>query len=493
MVGSLSTIVDDHLRASQEAQRQGRFDAMLNAARQATDADAGDLRARFRLLECLLYCGQVDRVRALLGKLEDDSRPDPGVLCKVAEYYTHCADHEAALRCYRRADRLQPRNPEYLFAISAAEIAVGDLKAAESHLTEVISLNPHDYDAYRNRATLKKQSAQNNHIAEMEALLTQGTKTPAGEAQLCYALAKEHEDIGNDATSFSYLKRGADKRRSIMSYRVEGDLAVMQRLQSVFDADIMGSEVSGCQATGPVFILGLPRSGTTLVDRILSSHSQVDSLGEINNFAYSLMHTIDQAADKLRLIELSAKIDFAALGRRYLDSILGFGRKGPLLIDKTPLNYLYIGLIRLALPAARIVHVRRSPMDSCYGMYRTLFRAGYPFSYDYDDLAQYYIGYTRLMEHWRAVTEDGFLEVSYEALVNDQEQVSRAIVEYCGLDWEAACLAFHENPSAVSTASSAQVRRPVYREALQRWRRHEANLRPLVDALQKEGIDVDAS
>ncbi len=492
MVGSVSTIVDNHLRASQAAQRRGDFDAMLREARHANRADAADSRARFRLLECQLYCGQIDRVIVRLGEFERDADSDHESLCRIAEYYTHCADHESALRCYRRAVGLQPNNPEYLFAMAAAEIASGDLQAAERHLTEVISLDPHDYDAYRNRSTLKKQSRENNHIAEIEALLAQGTKVPAGEAQLCFALAKEYEDLGEDEVAFAYLKRGADKRRSIMNYRVEGDVDVMQRLRAVFDADLMRQEPAACQEPGPIFILGLPRSGTTLVDRILSSHSRVDSLGEINNFAYSLMHTIGQAADKLRLIDLSASIDFAALGQRYCDSLQGFGRAGPLLIDKTPLNYLYIGLIRLALPAARIVHVHRNPMDSCYGMYRTLFRAGYPFSYDLDDLAQYYLAYTRLMEHWRTVTNSGFFEISYEALIEDQETVSRELVAYCGLDWEPACLAFHENPAAVSTASSAQVRQPVYRDALQRWRRYEAHLRPLRDTLRSGGVDVDA-
>jgi tetratricopeptide (TPR) repeat protein len=483
--------VPAHLLASQVEQRLGHFDAMLSRAEQASAIDGGNLGARFRLLECLLYCGRVDRVLDELEALEKKAGSDPQLLCKVAETYTHCADHESALRCYRKASKLDADNPEYLFALAASEIANGDLGEGERLLDRVIELNPHDYDAYRNRSTLKKQGADDNHIEQIRKALDSGVRRPAGEAQLCYALAKEYEDLNEDRQSFEWLQRGANKRRSLLSYRVEGDLQAMSRLQSVFDQSLMNSNVSGCEEEGPIFVMGLPRSGTTLVDRILSSHSKVASLGEINNFAYSLMHTIGAAGNKLQLIDMSANIDFAELGERYVKSIRSYGNPAPYLIDKTPLNYLYVGLIHLALPNARIIHINRNPIDSCYGMYRTLFRAGYPFSYDFDDLARYYIAYVRLMEHWRTVATDALLDVSYEDLVNEQEKVSREIVAYCGLEWEPACLDFHKNKSAVATASSAQVRRPVYRDALQRWRRYENELRPLIDKLSEAGIAID--
>lgn len=493
MAQSLPDSVATHLRASQEAQKRGDFDAMLQYAEQALVQDGNDWRARFRLFECQLYCGQVDGVVAALETLETQPIDEPRLLCKLAEFYTHCADHDAALRLYRKALLNAPQDPEVLFAISAAEVAVGDLDSAEQRLSDVIRLRPDDYDAYRNRAVLRKQSNDSNHIADIEALLKRGTKTPSGEVQLCYALAKEYEDLGEYSKSFAILQRGAAKRRGLLSYQVSGDIAVMERLRRVFSKSLMGRENDGHDEAGPVFVLGLPRSGTTLVDRILSSHSQVDSLGEVNNFAYSLMHTIGQSADKLALIEKSVRIDFEELGRRYLQSVRAFGKPGPFLIDKTPLNYLYIGLIKLALPAARIVHIHRNPMDSCYGMYRTLFRAGFPFSYDFSDLGAYYVAYRKLMDHWQAVAADGFIDIAYEDLIDDQEGVSRALIEYCELPWEPACLDFHKNTSAVLTASSAQVRRPVYRDALQRWRRYASELQPLVDYLQDNGIEIDAS
>jgi tetratricopeptide (TPR) repeat protein len=483
--------VNAYLLASQVEQRLGHFDTMLSRAEQASAIDSGNLGARFRMLECLLYCGRVDRVLDELAALERKAASDHHLLCKVAEHYTHCADHESALRCYRRASKLDPGNADYLFALASSEIANGDLDEGERLLDRVIALNPHDYDAYRNRATLKKQSADNNHIDEILSVLNSGVKRPAGETQLCYALAKEYEDLNEDLQSFHWLQRGANKRRSLLSYRVEGDLEVMARLQSVFNQALMDRDIEGSQKECPIFVIGLPRSGTTLADRILSSHLKVASLGEINNFAYSLMHTIGKAGNKVQLVDLSANIDFAELGERYLKSMRSYRNPAPYLIDKTPLNYLYVGLIHLALPKARIIHIQRNPMDSCYGMYRTLFRAGYPFSYDFDDLARYYIAYVQLMQHWRTVAPDALLDVSYEDLVNEQEKISREIIGYCGLDWEPACLDFHKNTSAVATASSAQVRRPVYRDALQRWRRYEDELQPLIERLREAGIALD--
>jgi hypothetical protein len=237
--------------------------------------------------------------------------------------------------------------------------------------------------------------------------------------------------------------------------------------------------------------MGLPRSGTTLIDRILSSHSQVASLGEVNDFAFSLMHCVGEVANKLELIERSASADFESLGRRYVDGIRNYPASEICLIDKTPLNYLYLGLIHQALPCAKVIHVRRNPMDSCFGMYRTLFRAGYPFSYDFSDLAKYYIAYSRMMRHWRDVLGDWFMDVSYDSLVDAQEQVSREMIEFCGLEWQEACLEFHRNDAPVATASSAQVRQPVYREALQRWRKYEAQLQPLAGLLRQGGIDIE--
>ena len=179
-----------------------------------------------------------------------------------------------------------------------------------------------------------------------------------------------------------------------------------------------------------------------------------------------------------------------ALGEAYVASARNYGTRAELFIDKTPANWLYLGLIARALPSAVVIHVRRHPVDSCFAMYRTLFRMGYPFSYDLGDLARYYIAYHHLMEHWRRSFPGSFLEVAYEQLVNEQEAASRRLVARCGLQWEDACLSFERNTAPVATASAAQVRRPIYRDSLARWRHYERQLEPLIRRLKDAGIEL---
>jgi hypothetical protein len=203
-----------------------------------------------------------------------------------------------------------------------------------------------------------------------------------------------------------------------------------------------------------------------------------------------MMRILGNVADKGDLIERAAAMNFRALGEAYLTSVAGYERTRARFIDKTPLNYLYLGLIHLALPGARVIHLRRHPMDSCLAMYRTLFRMGYPFSYDLTDLGRYYLAYHRLMEHWRTVAPGAMLAVDYEAVIENQEAESRRILEYCGLAWQPQCLDFHLNDAPVATASAAQVRQPIYTSSLARWRRYERELAPLAEILVQGGIDI---
>ncbi len=436
----------------------------------------------------LLRDGRVAEALSRLASIEARAGGDARLLQHLGEHYTHCGKPSAAARCYRSAARLTPNDPHCLYNLASALIATGEADEAEALLDRVIALNPGDTDAWQNRSTLRRQTPAANHVAE---LLRAVEQTPAGpgEVALCYALAKELEDLGDAEQSFAWLKRGADRRRGLLSYRVEADVAAMAEIARVFDNPLFERAEAGDPAVGPIFVLGLPRSGTTLVDRILSSHSAVDSLGEINDFALSLMRTAGAAGGKGDLIRRSAALDPAFLGRAYLDSIAGYGAAGPMLIDKTPVNFLYIGLITRALPNARIVHLRRGAMDSGYALYKTLFRMGCPYSYDLENLAAYILAYRRLMDHWREVLPGRFLDVDYEALVSDQETVSREIIAHCGLDWQDACLRFHDNPTPAATASAVQVRQPIHGRSVGLWRRYADQLSPLSTALAVGGLD----
>ena len=265
----------------------------------------------------------------------------------------------------------------------------------------------------------------------------------------------------------------------------------MTLIAHCFNQELLHKPTAHCDSKRPIFILGLPRSGTTLVDRIISSHSQIDSLGEHKTLPFALMKAAGGDTAKKNLIKRSTEIDFSNFGMRYCEGIDGFGSAAPRLVDKTPQNFLYLGLIQLAMPEARIIHMRRQAMDSCYAIYKTLFRAGYPFSYSLQDLGRYYIAYDRLMAHWRKTIPGAFIDVDYETLISDQEGETRRILDYLDLGWEDACLEFHRHEGPAATASAAQVRQPVYSSSVGLWRKYEKQLTPFANKLREHGIKVD--
>ncbi len=481
------------LLASHAYEQLGEFDAMLHAARRAAALRPTDVGARVRLIEAEANCGQTGAALAALATLEREAGTDHRLVQHVAELYVRYSQHAAANRCYRRSTELAPHNARYLHNLAASSVALGAIDEAEALFNRVIELEPADFGAYQSRSALRTWSATNNHLTEMLAVLQRLPDGHAGQIPLCHAIAKEYEDLGEYERSFEHLERGARRRRRALAYDVADDAAVMERIARVHDAPLLQRARPPAQASvsraRPVFVLGLPRSGTTLVDRILSSHERVSSLGEINDLALALVRLAAGPGGKLTMVDRSAAIDFARLGELYLDGATGYGEPGPWLVDKMPLNFLYIGLIHLALPGARIIHVRRHPMASCHAIFKTLFRMGYPYSYSLDDVGHYYLAYHRLMAHWRKTIPASFIDLDYEALVGDQEASTRRLLDYCGLEWQDACLAFHRNATPAATASAVQVRRPLYRSSLERWRHYERQLAPLARLLEAHGID----
>jgi len=439
--------------------------------------------------------GEIAAAIDLLGRLRNQAWSDPARLQSVAGAYLKCGQNARADECYARAVQLQPANPDYLYNLATSRIGMGDLEHAEELLTKTIRLNPADYGAWLNRSGLKKQTPDSNHVEQLKYVKAHLAEDDPGQVPVCFALSKELEDLGRHEESFGYLQEGAHRRRLGMQYDVADDETAMAEIARQFPAERFTRRTAGHESGRPLFVLGLPRSGTTLVDRIVSSHSRVDSLGEHSTLPLAVMklggQSLGDSTDKLDLIRRSAQFDFAELGRRYCEGIEGFGNPTERLIDKTPQNFLYIGLIRLALPGARIIHLRRHPLDVCYAMFKTLFRAGYPFSYSLQETGRYYIAYHRLMAHWRAAVPDAFLDVDYEKLVSDQEGETRRILDYLKLDWEDACLDFHRHRGPAATASAAQVRQPIYSSSVGLWQKYQRQLAPFAAKLRENGINAD--
>lgn len=477
-------------------QTSGRFADMAVAARRAAALHPDDANLRLLLVEALIQEGRRTEAGGILRVLERHGWQEAGLLDRIGAIHSHGARHGDAERCYARAAALAPDNPAYRYNHATALTALGRMPDAEAALDTVIAANPGDADAVYNRSTLRRQTPERNHVAEilhhLQVLRTRsrGPGPVRGEVELCYALAKELEDLDDHAAAFQSLLRGAAGRRAMMAYRVEQDLETMEALRQGFTPDAIDRATSGDGGDGVLFVLGLPRSGTTLVDRILSSHPQVESLGEITDLTMALLQTLGRSLPRLDLVRASLAVDFRMVGQRYLDRIRQYGATRPVLIDKNPVNFLSVGIIRLALPRARIVHLVRDPMDSCFAMFKTLFRMGYPFSYDLTDLGRYYLGQAALMDHWRRLFPGSLLDLSYERLVTEQAEETRRLLDHCGLDWHPDCLAFHTNQAPTATASAAQVRQPIHARSVGAWRRHATGLEPLARILRAGGIPV---
>jgi len=482
--------------ASQLALRLNNPAAALAAIDKALAIDPGNSDGLLQRALCIGKLGDTAALEPLVAELAARDLSTAYRHSTLGMLYTQLERREEAVACYQRAAALEPERAKHYYNIAALQRSLGDIEQAEANFDKAIELDPADWEAIKVRSELRKQTPDDNHVDALQAMLDAGIADPRGEVHVCYALAKELEDLGDAARSFDYLKRGADKRRSLMRYDVQRDIDTMAAIEETFSAERFGGSVAGSSNSEPIFIVGMPRTGTTLVERILGSHSEVYPAGELGNFATVLMEQVRALVSgpppaRDELVRLSASVDFRALGDAYVESTRPFTGQTPRFIDKLPLNFLYVGLIHLALPNATIINVRRHPLDTCYAVYKQLFVDAYPFSYDLGELARYYAAYDRLMRHWRRVMPDAVYTLDYETLVDDFEPEVRRLLEHCGLDFEDACLRFHENRAASTTASTVQVRQPVYRSSVGKWREYRTQLAPLIAALEDEGIALD--
>lgn len=371
---------------------------------------------------------------------------------------------------------------------ATALTALGELEEAEKVYSEIIDAAPLDTDSWYMRATLRRSTPGNNRIPETLARLACEAPGAPARVPLHYALAKEFEDIGDTVSAFDHLAKGAALRRGRLSYNVSSDVDAMGEICAVFCRAWAAGTQPATNDAAPIFVVGLPRSGTTLVDRILSSHSMVASLGEVNDLAYAVTCAAGPHHDRAAMIRAASQSNMQKLGEKYVHAISGYGPHAAHLLDKTPANFLYLGLIVKALPQARIVHLRRHPVASGHAMLKTLFRMGYPFSYDQSDLGRYIAAYQRLMAHWHAIFAGRILDVEYEALVREPKEQTQRLLNYCALPWEDACLKFHENAAPTATASAAQVREPIHARSSELWRAYETSLVELIYTLKREGV-----
>jgi len=403
----------------------------------------------------------------------------PDALDAVGAMFGLLGLQQRARELFRRAVAARPDIPQYLFNLAAAERMIGALSDAETHCDAAIACDRHYGLAHYLRSDLRIQSPDRNHIDEMEALLREGQLSAPGEIMLRFALGKECEDLELWGPAFDHVEAGCNLQHRSLSRDPAAEIGEIDAIIHAHTRRWIESAPRGRAEAAPIFVTGLPRTGTTLVERIIASHSAMHTVGETSAFAAEMRRA---------MAERPGGRDLEDIGMRYLDSAAALRVPDNVrFIDKTLENYLYCGLIHAALPSAKIILVQRHPIDSCWAIYKAHFRGKFSFSYHQTELADYYLAYRRLSRHWRAVlSPDVLMEINYEDIVRDQAAASQDIIRFLGLPWEDGVMRFHESPAPSATASAVQVRRPIYASSVGKWRHHADRLRPLRERLARE-------
>ena len=416
---------------------------------------------------------------------------DPGVpngYLLLASAQASAGHHDEALRAFDDALAVAPKHVGALCGKGNVCRTVGDQAGAIAAFRSSIEANPLQAEAYWNLANLKTFRFDDTELGDMLDLLGDERIPPEGQVQLNNALGLGFEGRGDYDRAFEYIDRGNALRREQEFYdRVENEEMVDMSIE-VFNEDFLHANAGrGDPDPAPIFIVGLPRSGSTLIEQILASHSLVDGTHELRELGMVVKSDPRLGRFNPRYPKSLVDIDperLRHLGTEYIRRTRRFRGEGPFFTDKNPNNYVHAGLLHLILPNAKIIDARRHPLDSCLGSYKQLFAQGQPFSYDLVELGEYYLEYDRLMKHWHEVLPGNVLEVHYEKVVADLEGQVKRILDHCGLPWEDACLRFHETERAVKSASSEQVRQPIYSTSLNTWRRYERHLGPLIEVLE---------
>jgi len=468
------------------AAKRGRLVEALTCIGRAVAIEPTDVGLRLQQGQYLIANGQRSEALGLALSLAHAPLGRADWNDALGTLFTLCDEPSRALPFFLAAVRQSPNDSRYHYNLAAVQRMTGDLADAERTLDSVIALQPANAYAYYTRADLRTQSRERNHVREMIDALERHVQHVGDRILICYALGKELDDLGDYGQAFHYFKRGADAQRALFTYDVRDDTAAIDRIMELHTREAV-TGAGGFDSDEGIFVLGLPRTGTTLVEQILSSHSQVFGAGELQAFPLAVINAVKalygRPVGKLELAELSLKVDPEKLGRSYLEATRPQTGNTRHFIDKQPTNYLYAGLIGRALPRARLIVVSRDPVDSCFAMYRALFTGAYPFSYTLPELAAYYAAWHRLIRHWQSVLGERLLVVRYEDLVQRFGETARRMIEHCGLAWEERISSFHAHARTVTTASATQVRRPVYASSIGKWRNYEEQLTPLIEAL----------
>lgn len=401
--------------------------------------------------------------------------------------------HEEAIKYFNKAIATDKTKPHFFYNYAVSHKFLGNFNEAREGFEQAISLYPGYSQAHFALADLGGIREDNNHIARLKEGLEQA-QHPDAILHFSHAIAKEFEALGQFSSAFEALTNGKQSKLNTLNYAIEDDIALFTELRTQLYNQ--SSQKSGCQSDEPIFVLGMPRSGTTLVERIISCHSDVTSAGELQDFGVAVKALAGTESPKVLDIETLQKaqtLDPKQLGEEYLARTRSITGKTPRFIDKLPFNFFYLPLIRRALPNAKIICLLRNPMDTCIGNFRQLFSINSPYyfyAYNLTTVGQFYSHFYHWVHQWHFQDPDNFLLLNYESLVNNPETQIHSLIEFCGLEWQDACLHAERNTAPVSTASKVQVREPINNRSIGRWKKYETQSQELVKILKHQGIPL---
>ena len=399
-----------------------------------------------------------------------------------------------AIPLFEKAVKLQPNALFFLTHLASAYVFVGEIEKAKSIYEKLLLKNPNHQRNHFYLARLETATST-NHVERMKAVLKQENKPEPGNVFIHYALGKELEDLENWDEAFDFYRKAGNGVKAVLNYRVEQDEALIEQIIQSCDEKWYQSKLALTQGRHadkkPIFLVGLPRTGTTLAEQILAGPTKIESVGETQYFELVLRANSDVAGPGKvtpEVISSLVNLDMSELATQYLDKTRYLWGDKEYFIDKLPHNYLYLGFFAAAFPDSPIVWIKRNPMDACFAMFKQLFTGVYEFTYDFDDLARYYVMYDKLYRHWKAVLGNRIIEIDYEDLVTDIAETTTLALNSIKLGFEADCIDFNKNITASSTASSVQIREKIHSRSVMKWKHFETHLEPLRLNLEAAGI-----
>ena len=482
---------EGHFLTGLVAKASGHASPAAKSFARALRFDARRYDAAVELAGQRLASGSFGEAVGILERYEARLDRSPRYLDMAGTIYTNAGLPDRGWPLYKRANELQPGVDSIEANLAACSVFIGEIDAAKAIYHRLLDKHPNHQ---RNHYALSRIQAatDSTHIEQMKKVLRTTNLPAERNIFLYYAIGKEMEDLGQWDEAFRHYEMAGNAAASVANYEVAADLRLIDKVVEVCGADWLSSGPDPNSADAPtktpVFIVGLPRTGTTLVERIVSCHSQVESVGE----TYFLQDAIRRASGirsnesmNALIVESAAEEPTTAIARGYLEAVsYKFGDK-PLFIEKFPENFLYLGFVAKAFPRARIVCLTRNPMDACFALFKQSF---FRYAYTLADLGPYYVAHDRLSNHWRKVLKHRIVEVEYESLVADQEGQTRRLLDRLGLPFEEACLEFHRNITPSNTASAVQVRERMHSRSVNRWRHFVSHLQPLQSYLEQAGI-----